>query len=61
MQCCISLVTLVSCVVGPTESEASALHRTMLEANLSSEVALIVLDVISMYSTSFRVSVNDAP
>ncbi len=39
----------------PSPSEADAMFRTMLEANLSSEVAMIVLDVVSLYTNHFKV------
>ncbi len=44
-----------SVVSAPTSSEADAIFRTMMEANLSSEVALVVLDVVSLYTTHFKV------
>ena len=51
------IYTFVHCQrSGSTESDADQLHQSMLEANLSTEVALVVLDIISIYSNSFRVS-----
>ena len=44
------------CVSVGTSSEADALLRTIMEANLSSEVALIVLDVVSLYTQHFKVN-----
>ena len=38
-----------------TSSEADAMFRTIMEANLSSEVALIVLDVVSLFTQNFKV------
>ena len=46
----------VFCVLVGTSSEADALLRTIMEANLSSEVALIVLDVVSLYTQHFKVN-----
>ena len=31
------------------------MHRAMMEANLSTEVAMIVLDVVVLYTISFKV------
>ena len=42
-------------IVVPSQSEADAMWRAMLEANLSSEVAVIVLDIVSLYTVSFKV------
>ncbi len=47
--------TLLLVSVG-TSSEADAVLRTMMEANLSSEVALIVLDTVSLFTQHFKVS-----
>ena len=40
---------------GPSPSDVEAMYRTMLEANLSSDVAMIVLDVVSLYTQHFKV------
>jgi len=42
-------------IVGATQSEASGAQQAVMEANLSVEVAMIVLDTVTLYVNSFKV------
>jgi len=42
-------------VVGSTQSEASGAHQAMMEASLSVEVSMVVLDTVTLYVNSFKV------
>ena len=44
------------CVLAASQSEADAMLQAMMEANLSSEVAIGVLDIITLYTVHFKVS-----
>jgi len=43
--------------VGASQSEVSGVQQAAMEANLSVEVAMIVLDAVTLYVNSFKVMV----
>ena len=43
----------------PTKSDLEAAHRVSLEANLSTEVGIIVLDLIGVYMNKFKEKLED--
>ena len=51
------LYLLLFVIVGATQSEASGAQQAVMEANLSVEVAMIVLDTVTLYVNSFKVMV----
>ena len=42
-------------IVGASQQEASGAQQAVMEANLSVEVAMIVLDTVTLYVNSFKV------
>jgi len=42
-------------IVGATQSEPTGAQQALMEANLSTEVAMIVLDTVTLYVNSFKV------
>jgi len=42
-------------VVGSTQSDADGAHQAAMEASLSVEVSMIVLDTVTLYVNSFKV------
>ena len=42
-------------MVGSTQSEVSGAQQAVMEANLSVEVSMIVLDTVTLYVNSFKV------
>ena len=42
-------------IVGGTQSEPTGAQQALMEANLSTEVAMIVLDTVTLYVNSFKV------
>ena len=43
----------------PTKTDLEAAHRVTLEANLATEVGIIVLDVIGVYMNKFKEKLED--
>jgi hypothetical protein len=41
------------------KSETDATQRALLEGNLSSEIGMIVLDVVCLYTNTFKVKHHD--
>lgn len=42
-------------IVGASQSEPTCAQQALMEANLSIEVAMIVLDTVTLYVNSFKV------
>jgi len=42
-------------ILGATQSDPTGLQQAVMEANLSVEVAMIVLDTVTLYVNSFKV------
>lgn len=49
------------CDEGAGPSEAEIHHQALLEGNMSTEVCLSVLDVLSLFTQSFKVAYGDIP
>lgn len=48
---------VISCViVASTPSEGNAVMKALQEANMSTEVGLVVLDILALYTQTFKVS-----
>ena len=52
---CLSWLDCDCVVVGSTQSEVSGAQQAVMEANLSVEVSMIVLDTVTLYVNSFKV------
>lgn len=57
------LVCLCACLYdeGTGPSEAEIHHQALLEGNMSTEVCLSVLDVLSLFIQCFKVTYRDVP
>lgn len=44
------------CVIVSTPSEGNAVMKALQEANMSTEVGLVVLDILALYTQTFKVS-----
>ena len=56
-QCPTSNRPVISCViVASTPSEGNAVMKALQEANMSTEVGLVVLDILALYTQTFKVS-----
>ena len=47
---------MMDCFSATSQSDADALFRTLLEANLATEVGMVTLDVVCLYCQEFKVS-----
>lgn len=43
-------------IVASTPSEGNAVMKALQEANMSTEVGLVVLDILALYTQTFKVS-----
>lgn len=58
---CLVCVCACVCDEGTGPSEAEIHHQALLEGNMSTEVCLSVLDVLSLFIQCFKVMYQDIP